>query len=203
MSKTIETNTNENIESNMSNIIEQIESKTKDIARNHIAYIPHFKAYLKNLPALMLKTMCWINAAKQISISATDQLAETNSTRMEHLLLLATAIGSKDLTIGSAWLCDNHIAEANPSRSFVDRPVHGDRDSSFGSWIIGNGMSVDFWLNADDQIVINPSRTIRSQCPQIMNTRLSNCDIFNSVSRTSDWHGTTKSGSENLIGKKN
>ena len=60
-------------------------SKQEEIARNQIAYITHFKSYLNNLQTPQLSTLFGISTFKQISISMTYQLADTNRTRIEHL----------------------------------------------------------------------------------------------------------------------
>ena len=75
----------EKIEQNASNKTEQIAIKQKEIARNKISYIPHFKDDLKNTPTQSPNTTFGINTAKKISISATDQSADTNRIRTEHL----------------------------------------------------------------------------------------------------------------------
>ena len=67
---------------NTSNQIEQIASEQKEIARNQIAYITHFKAYLKNIPTPSMYTPFGRNTAKKIYILTTDQSADTNRTRM-------------------------------------------------------------------------------------------------------------------------
>ena len=74
-------NTCETIEPNTINKIKQIASKQKQTVRNNIAYIPHLKYYLNNLPTPSLTTMFKTNMAKQISISKTDKLSDTNRTR--------------------------------------------------------------------------------------------------------------------------
>ena len=90
------------MEENGSKTIEQKPSKQKKIARNQIAYIPHLKYYLNNLPTTSFSTPFERNTAKQIFISATDQSEDTNRTWMEHLSLSEITIGSKDLVIISA-----------------------------------------------------------------------------------------------------
>ena len=84
-SKTIESNANNKIESNVSNKIEHILSEQKEISMNQNAFNSHFKAYLENIPIPSLTTTFGRNAANQISTSMTDQLADTNRTRMEHM----------------------------------------------------------------------------------------------------------------------
>ena len=114
---------------------------------------------------------------------------------MEHLLLLTKNIGLKDLVIGSVRLGDKLIAEDNQSRSSNDRGGHGDRESPFGSWKIGNKTSVDLGRNEYDKIGMKPSRTIGIPLPHITRTRMSNCNISNLVIRGSPWHATIKSES--------
>ena len=101
-----------------------------------------------------------INNAKQISVLTTDQLADTNHTRTDHLLFLATNIGPKEITISIKRLGDNIIVEDNQARSSIDRRGNGNRDLPFGSWKSGNKMSVDFGRNMNDKIGMNPLRTI-------------------------------------------
>ena len=86
----------------------------------------------------------------------TDQLADNNRNRMEHLLLLEKTIGSKDLTISSAQLVGKLIVHTNQSSAFIDIQGHGDHDFPFRSWKSGNKMSVDFGQNAYENIGINP-----------------------------------------------
>ena len=68
-------------------------------------------------------------------------------------------------------------------------------------------MSVDFGRNTDDNIVMNPSRSMEIPQPQITRTILINYNIFDSVSRGLPWHYTMKIKFENLVenlrGKKN
>ena len=118
---------------------------------------------------------------------------------MEHLSLSTVTIGSKDIDIGSVLLGDKVIAEANQARSSTDRKGHGYQYFLFGSWKSGNEISVDFGRNANENISMNPSRATRSPCSQITRTRLSNCNIFDSVSRGLTWHGTIKSECENKV----
>ena len=124
---------------------------------------------------------------------------------MEHLLLSATTIGSKELAIGSARLLDKLFVNAKQVRSSIDRRVNGDWGFSFGGQKSGNEMSVDFGNNADDEIGMNPLRTIGSPWPQNTSTRLRNYNIFKFFSipsyiyyRVSEWHSAIKSESENL-----
>ena len=74
----------------------------------------------------------------------TDKLADTNRTRMEHLSLLETTIGSKDIAICSARLGNRLISESNQSSASIDRQIHGDQYLPFGIRKSSNGMSVDF-----------------------------------------------------------
>ena len=71
----------------MSKKIEQIASKQKEIAINQTTYTPHLKAHLYNIPIPSLTTFFGRNTSKQISILETDQLTDTNHTRMKHLLM--------------------------------------------------------------------------------------------------------------------
>ena len=105
----------------------------------------------------------------------------------------AITVGSKDIAIGSAQLGDNIIAEANQTSASIDIWGHGDWDFPFGSWKIGNKMSVDFGWNADEKIGMKPSRTIGSPCPQITRNKMRNCDISDSVISFLLWYGTMKS----------
>ena len=75
-----------------------------------------------------------------------------------------------------------------------------DWDLPFGSPKSGKKMSVNFWWNADEKNGMKPSRTIRIPHPKINRNRMSNCDIFDSVSRGFPWHGNMKSESENQVG---
>ena len=76
-SKTVEPNAIETIEPSASNKIEpngrnkteQIESEQKEISRNQISYILHFKSYLENLPILLLKTPFRRNTAQKIRLA--------------------------------------------------------------------------------------------------------------------------------------
>ena len=71
---------------------------------------------------------------------------------MEHLLLLTTTIGSKELTIGSVSLDNNLIVEANQAITSIDICRHGDQGSPFGSQKNSNEISVDFGRNADEKL---------------------------------------------------
>ena len=177
----------------MSNKIEQIESKQKEIARNQTTFNPNFKSYCDNLPIPSFANPFGRNTAKRISTLKTDQLADTNHTRVEHISLSATNIRPKELVIGSTRLGENIIAEANQPSDSIDRWGHSDWDFHFGSEKSGNKMSVDFRRNVDDKIGTNPSRTIGSPSQQITRTRLSKCNIFNSVIRVSLWNITMRS----------
>ena len=118
---------------------------------------------------------------------------------MEHLLLSETTIFSKDLTIGSARLGENIIAEANQSSASIYIPVKGDQEFPFESQKSGNKMSVDFGRNTDEKIGTNLSTTIGIPRRHINRTSLSNCEIFDSIRRVSLCHGKIKSESENLV----
>ena len=58
--------------------IEQNSSKKKELSRNHIACIPHFKDSLKNLPTPSLSTLFGRYTSKQIFILTRCQFAYTN-----------------------------------------------------------------------------------------------------------------------------
>ena len=201
MSKEIEPNVNKTIEPNGSNKIEQIESKQKEIEINQTIFNTHFKAYLYNISIPSLTTLFGRNTADKLSISITDQSSDTNLTRMEHLLLLATNIYPKEIVIGSAQLGCNLIRETNQGVTSIHILVHGDWEFPFGSRKISNKMSVYFGQKADDKIGMNPSRTIgiSRPRPQIISTRLRNCDIFDFFKRGSPWHGKMKHECENLV----
>ena len=118
---------------------------------------------------------------------------------MEHLLFSETTIESKELEIGSVWLVENLITEANQASASIDIQGHSDWDFPFGSRKSGIKMSVDLRRNTDEKIGMNPSRAIRIPQPHITSTMLRNCNIFDSVSRGVTWHGTIKNESENLV----
>ena len=70
-------------------------------------------------------------------------------------------------------------------------------------------MSFDFGRNADDEIGMNPLRTIRVPLPQITRTSQGSFEIFDCVIGTSDiayrvssWHGAANIESGNLGGEK-
>ena len=109
-------------------------------------------------------------------------------------------IASKDLAISSARLVNKLTVHSNQSIASIDRRGNSDREFPFRSWKSGNVMTVDFGWNADDRIVMNPSRTIGNPHLQITRTSLSNCNILELVIRCLSWHGTMKSKSENLVG---
>ena len=134
-----------------SKTIEQISSETiaQNASKSNKAgtekqFITYIDTYLKNLLTPLLTTLFGINTDNQISILSTYQLSDTNLTRMEHLLLSATNIGLKDITIFSEWLGNKLIAHSSQASTYIDRWVHGDRDFPFGSWKSGNKMTVDF-----------------------------------------------------------
>ena len=104
-----------------------------------------------------MSTSLWENSTKQIFISTIDQSADTNRTKMEHLLLSIT-IGFKDLVIGSARLGYNIIVYSNQSSASIDVRRHSDQDIPFGSRKIGNDISVDFGQNENDKSVSNQIR---------------------------------------------
>ena len=74
-----------------------------------------------------LTTLFGRNNAKIILILVTNQLTDTNRTRMEHLLLPTVTIGSKYLAIGSVQLGDKIIAEYNRASTSIDIWGHVDR----------------------------------------------------------------------------
>ena len=84
---------NKSIEENGSKTIEQKASEQKKIARNQIAYIPHLKYLLNNVPTSSLSNTFGRNNSNQISISTADKLDDTNHTSMEQLSLLEITIG--------------------------------------------------------------------------------------------------------------
>ena len=177
------------------NKIKQIASKQKEIARNHTTFNTHIWAYLENIPIPPFTTAFGRNTTKQIFIPTIDHLVDNNRTRMEHILLLETTIGSKYLTIGSVRLGCKLIIEDNQAQASIDRWVKGDQGFPFRSQRSGNGMSVGFGQNAYVKIGINTPRTIGIPCPHITRTRLINCDIFNLVIRVSPWHVKMKNES--------
>ena len=61
-----------------------------------------------------------------------DQSTDTNCTRMEYLSFPTVSIGLKDLAIGSAWLVDKLILEANQSSTYIDRGYMVIRTSPLG-----------------------------------------------------------------------
>ena len=65
------------------------------------------------------------NTAKQVSILTTDQSADTNYNRIEHISLSETNIGLKELAIVCAQFGNNLIAEANQSSALIDRQGRG------------------------------------------------------------------------------
>ena len=83
----------------------------------------YFLTHLDNLPIQLLTNQFGRNAANQIYISATYSSADNNRTRMEHLSLLVTTIGSKELEKGSMWLGNKIISEANPVIASIDIQV--------------------------------------------------------------------------------
>ena len=176
--KTIEPNVSKKIEPNASNKIEQTDIEKKEVARNQIAYTPHIKDYLDNLPTPSLTNLFGRNTAKRISISAMDQSTDTNHTRMKHLSFPAVTIGSKYLAIGSARLGKNLIKESNQLTTFIDIRGHGDRKSPFASRKSGNKTSVDFGWNMYEKIAMNPLRATGRPHPQVTRDRLIYLEIF-------------------------
>ena len=133
----------------MSKIIEHNASKTikAGTAKYFLNCIYNLPAQSRSLTALFSR-----NTAKQISISVTDQLTDTNHTRMEHLSLLSITIRSKYLAMGSAWFCYKLITESNQASTSIDRRVRGDWEFPFRSQKSGNKMSVDFGRNVDEKL---------------------------------------------------
>ena len=113
-----------------------------------------------------LTTLFGRNNAKIILILETNQLTDTNRTRMEHLLLTSVTIGSKDLAIGIARLGDKIIAEYNRASTSIDIWGHVDRYLPCGTWKSGNKMNVDFGRNMNEKIGMNPSRVTEIPHPQ-------------------------------------
>ena len=91
-----------------------------------------------------------------------DQSADTNRTGMDNLSLSAITIGSKEIAVGSARLGKNIIEGSSQASASVERRGHRDQDFPFGSRESGNKMGADFGRNADETLVMNPLRTIRS-----------------------------------------
>ena len=86
--------------------------------------MPNLKSYLNNRPKPSVANIFGRNTSKQISISRTDQSADTNRTRMEHLLVLTITIGSKELAIISVHLGNKLILHDNQAINFVDIQGH-------------------------------------------------------------------------------
>ena len=84
---------------------------------------------------------------------------------MEHLSLSATNIGLKCLTIGSAWLGDKLITEANQASTSIYRWGHGDWAFPFDIQKSSNKMIAISGQNTYEKIGINPSRTIKILFP--------------------------------------
>ena len=139
------------------------------------------------------------NIAKKISISLVDQSADTNRTRIEHILFTAVTICLKYIVIGSERLGKKLIAEAN--QEYTSIYIEGNSYWEFPcrSWKSGNKKSVDFRRNVDEKIAMNPSRSTGSPRPQVTRTRMRNCNIFDLVSRVSTWNGTMKNDTGNLV----
>ena len=74
---------------------------------------------------------------------------------MENISFSEINIGPKELKIGSAWLGEKLIVEANQESVYINRWENGDQDLSFGSHKSGNEMSADFWRNADEKLEWN------------------------------------------------
>ena len=118
---------------------------------------------------------------------------------MEHLSLLATTIGLKELAIGSARLGNKIIPEDNQASNYLDRKGHGGWDLPCRSRKSGNKTSIDFGRNTDEKIGMIPSITIGIPHPQITMIRLINCNIFDLVSKGFTYHGTVKIEGKNLM----
>ena len=71
---------------------------------------------------------------------------------MEHLSLLETNIGSKELVIISARLGQNLIADAYQASASIHIRVHSDWYFPFKSRESGNEMSADFGRIADEKL---------------------------------------------------
>ena len=80
-------------------------------------------------------------------------------------------IGSNYIAIASTRLGENIIMHDNQSITSIDRQRHNDQNLPFKSQTIGNEMKVDFRRNADDEIRMNPLRTIRIPHPHNTRTR--------------------------------
>ena len=137
----------------------------------------------------------------------TDQLVDTNRTRMEHILLSAITIGPKYLAISSAQLGDKLIVNADQAIAPIDRQRHGNQEFPFQSQKSGNKMNVDFGRKADEKIGMIPPRTIGSPLPTITRTRQGSFKIFYYIIGKSDiafrglpWNVAEKSEIENLGG---
>ena len=83
-----------------------------------------------------------------------------NCTKMVHLFLSATTIGSTYLKTVSAKLGDKLITHDKQVITFIDKWGHSDRKSPFGSLDIGNEISAVFGQSTDDKIGTNSSGTI-------------------------------------------
>ena len=94
------------------------------MAINKFEYMPNLKSYLNNRPKPSLANIFGRNTSNQISISRMDQSADTNRTRIEHLLVLTITIGSKELAIISVHLGNKLILHDNQAINFVDIQGH-------------------------------------------------------------------------------
>ena len=107
-----------------------------------------------------------------------SQSLDTNRTRIEHLSLSAITIGSKELAISSARLGKNRIVDYNQASFHIDIRGHVDQYFPFRSRKSGNKIIVDFGRNANEEIVMNPLRTIGIPLPYITRTRQRSFDIL-------------------------
>ena len=73
-----------------------MQSNWSNCERTKVAYIPHFKYYLENIPTSSLANLSGINASNKIFTSMADQSSDTNRTSMEHIPL-------SDRTIVRGW----------------------------------------------------------------------------------------------------
>ena len=146
------------------------------------------KSYLDNLSLTSL--LSTPSGKYNYQRLTTDQSANTNRARLEHILLSVITVGSKDIAIGRACLGDK-IINSNQSNAFIDIWGHGDRyisptpaGSGVKMWIVGSGR------NSDDGI---PPRNIGTI--NLFDGGTSYLDY-----RSAPWHGAAKCESENLVG---
>ena len=154
-------------------------------------------------------------------------MENTNRTRMEYISLLSITLGSKDFTISRARL-EDALIHTNQVSSSIDIWGWGDQDIYFGSWKSCNEMSIYFVENINEDISMNPPRTIGSISKQITSLKSStkirrirfrrnnnnsipprNIGSFNPFNRgmliffdkNASWHSTKKSEIENPKGE--